>query len=91
MLACYKVTKRREKFRELIVGSTLGCLFFTSIPQTFAAGNVIPLSRKDKKELAVLGDGVVGEAIEAPVVTDPTKYYRPMVGKWKKKDCNASV
>ena len=77
------VTRPGNIIRALTTAPILGCLFLASIPQTFAAGNVIPLSDKDKRELAILGDGVVGEAIEAPVVTDPTKYYRPIVGKWK--------
>ncbi len=83
MLAFYKVTRLGGIIRVLTVASILGGLFLASVPQTFAAGNVIPLSRKDKKELAVLGEGVVGEAIEAPVITDPAKYYRPIPGKWK--------
>ncbi len=83
MRAYYKVTRLGGKFRAVIVSLIVGCLFLASVPKTFAASSVIPLSRRDKRELAVLGEGVVGEAIEAPVVTDPAKYYRPIPGKWK--------
>ncbi len=82
MLADY-VTRLGNVIRALTVVSILGCFFLMSIPRTFAASNVIPLGERDKRELAILGDGVVGEAIEAPVVTDPAEYYRPIVGKWK--------
>ena len=82
-MPAYKLTRLGKIIRALTAASILGCLFLASTPQTFAASNVIPLSRRDKKELAVLGEGVVGEAIEAPVITDPAKYYRPIPGKWK--------
>jgi len=81
LMPAYKLTSLGEKFRAVIVSLIVGCLFLASVPKTFAASSVIPLSRRDKRELAVLGEGVVGEAIEAPVVTDPAKYYRPIPGK----------
>jgi hypothetical protein len=57
------------------------CLFVCA--ESFAADNVYPLSPRDKSQLAVLGKGVVGAPIEAPVITDPLKYYRPVRGTWQ--------
>jgi hypothetical protein len=82
MLA-YELTRLGVKFRALIASSIPGFLLLASAPQAFSAGSINPLSQKDKSQLAVLGEGVVGAAIAAPVITDPTKYYRPVRGTWQ--------
>ena len=82
MLAC-DLTRLGGKSRAVIASSILIFLLMACAAESFSAGSVNPLSPKDKNQLAVLGDGVVGAAIEAPVITDPTKYYRPIDGTWQ--------
>jgi len=53
------------------------------VAESFAAGNVYPLSPKDQNQLAALGAGVVVDEIEAPLITEPTRYYRPIPGTWQ--------
>lgn len=79
----YRLTGLQGKRRAVTAWLVLGWLFILGICQTYAASNVIQLSDRDKTELAILGKGVVGEAIEAPVIVDPAKYYGLKVGQWK--------
>jgi hypothetical protein len=56
-----------------------------SVPQAGAAGDVIPLSAESKKELALLGEGVVGKPVPAVAIGDPAKFsaLRPGVFTYK--------
>jgi hypothetical protein len=80
MLAC---DSPGEKLGAVIVSSILAFLLLAYAAESFSAGSVNPLSAKDKNQLAILGAGVVGAAIEAQVITDPIKYYRPIHGTWQ--------
>lgn len=46
---------------------------------------MIPISPKDKKELALLGPGVVGKSLPAHPITDPEKYLNLGPGTWEFK------
>lgn len=82
MLAC-ELTRLGRKSGAVIVSSILSFLLLAHSTESFSAGSINALSPKDKSELAILGAGVVGAAIEAPVITDPRKYYRPIDGTWR--------
>jgi hypothetical protein len=46
-------------------------------------GKVVPLTDEMRKELALLGDSVVGKALPAPTVTDPALYLNLGDGTWE--------
>ncbi|MGH0036202.1 MAG: hypothetical protein ACQGVK_14340 [Myxococcota bacterium] len=60
----------------------LGALLFLSAPALAADGPVVPLDDDARKELALLGDGVVGKPLPAPSFTDPTPYLNLGEGAW---------
>ena len=60
-----------------------GLCLFVCVSEALAAGALYPLSSRDKSQLAVLGEGVLGAPISAPVITEPSKYYRPTRGTWQ--------
>ena len=82
-MRAFELKRLGGKSRAVITSLIIGFLLLARAPQTFSAGAVNLLSQRDKSQLAVLGDGVVGAAIEAPVITDPIKYYRPINGTWQ--------
>jgi hypothetical protein len=51
-------------------------LLLLSSPAAADDGKVIPLSPALKKDLALLGDGVVGKAVPAQAITDATRLMR---------------
>jgi hypothetical protein len=60
-------------------------LLLLSGPGRADQGKVIPISPEDKKELALLGEGVVGKALPARPITDPEKYLNLGSGTWEFK------
>lgn len=78
-----ELTRSGGKYRAVIASSILGFPLLARAAESFSAGSVNPLSPTDKNELAILGAGVVGPAIEAPVITYPIEYYRPIDGTWQ--------
>ncbi len=68
------------------IGTTaLLSLLLLSGPSAAGEGKVIPISPKDKKELALLGPGVVGKSLPAHPITDPEKYLNLGPGTWEFK------
>jgi hypothetical protein len=78
-----KLPRLGGKLRRAIASSILPLVLLSGVPRVFSASSIVPLSQKDRDQLAVLGAGVVGPPIEAPVITEPTKYYRPISGTWQ--------
>jgi hypothetical protein len=79
----YELTRLGGKYRAVIASSILAFLLLAYAAEGFPASSVNPLSPNDKNQLAILGAGVVGAAIEAPLIKDPTKYYQPIRGTWQ--------
>ena len=61
----------------------LAALLLCSGPALADAGKVIPLTPALKKELALLGDGVVGKALPAQPIADPRKLLNLGPGTWE--------
>jgi hypothetical protein len=63
-------------------GAAAAAFLLLSTPAGADDGKVIPLSDEMRKNLALLGDGVVGKALPAPTVTDPAPYLNLGDGSW---------
>ena len=68
-----------------IVVTVLLSLLLLSRPGAADEGKVIPISPEDKKEFALLGEGVLGKALPAHPITDPEKYLNLGPGTWEFK------
>jgi hypothetical protein len=58
-------------------------ILLLSTPAGADEGKVIPLSDEIRKDLALLGEGVVGKALPAPIVTDVAQYRNLGGGTWE--------
>jgi hypothetical protein len=69
--------------RGLAAGLMSGLLLLGSTPYPFAAEDVIPLSAENRRALASLGEGVVGQAVPAQPISDPATLFHLQAGEWK--------
>lgn len=66
----------------LLLASIVSWVCMAATEPARAADPVIPLDPEIAKELAILGEGVVGKALPAPPVDDVSKYFHVSAGDW---------